>query len=300
MIPKPRHLLLTGADGQIGLALREAAWGPDYILHALTREELDISDSGAVATVLASKPFAGVINAAAYTAVDKAETDVSASFLANTLAPARLAEIAHDAGVPMVHFSTDYVFDGRLDRPYREADTPNPLSIYGLSKLSGERAVLMAHPRSVVLRTAWVVSRHRSNFVKTMLRLAKDQDVVRVVADQYGSPTSASDIAEAVVKVMSRLDEDAAAPTGVYHLVNRGYTNWAGLAREIFTASSASNGPSAVVEEITTADYPTPAARPKNSRMETDKIADGFGIRLRPWQEAIGDIVADVNGGRGW
>lgn len=246
--------------------------------------------------MLASRPFAAVINAAAYTAVDKAEMEVSAAFAANTLAPARLAEAASEAGIPLVHFSTDYVFDGRLDRPYRETDHENPLGIYGLSKFAGERAVLSAHPRSVVLRTAWVVSANGSNFVKTMLRLAEERDTVRVVADQYGCPTSAADIAGAVVTVASRLIKDPATPGGLYHLVNEGQTSWAGLAREIFAASAATGGPTAVVEEIATADYPTPATRPGNSRMATDKITADFDIRLRPWQTAIGEIVAELNG----
>lgn len=290
-----KHILLTGGEGQVGQALRRAIWPAGCVVHAPTRDELDINDCDAVARTLASTPFSAVINAAAYTAVDKAETEVSSAFAANALAPAILAERTFGAGVPMVHFSTDYVFDGRSDRPYRETDQANPIGIYGLSKFAGERAVLLAHPGSIVLRTAWVISAQRSNFLKTMLRLAKDRAVVRVVADQHGCPTSAADIADAVTTIVSRVVTDPSAPHGLYHLVNAGQTNWAGLAREIFAASAATGGPTAMVEDITTADYPTPAFRPANSRLAIAKIAADFDIRPRPWQAAVGDIVAEMN-----
>lgn len=294
-----KHILLIGGTGQIGLSLRRTGWPTDYVVHAPSRDQLDINDAGAINRTLASGRFSAVVNAAAYTAVDKSETDVSAAFAANTLAAAYLAEAARAAGVPMVHFSTDYVFDGRLDRPYRETDPASPIGVYGLSKFAGERAVLMAHPGSVVLRTAWVVSPHRSNFLKTMLRLAQTKDRVQVVADQQGCPTSAADIADATIAIVSRLVDDPSSPAGLYHLVNTGQTHWAGLAREIFAASAETGGRAAVVEEITTAEYPTPAARPANSRLATDKIAADFGIRLRPWPAAVREIVKELNQGEG-
>lgn len=298
MPSEPKHILVTGGGGQVGLALCKASWPAGYVVHAPASDELDINDADAVIRTLTSASFSAVINAAAYTAVDKAETEVSAAFAVNALAPAVLAEAAHSAGVPMVHFSTDYVFDGLLDRPYRETDAASPIGVYGVSKFAGERAVLSAHPRSVVLRTAWVVSPHRSNFLKTILRLARDRAVVRVVADQHGCPTSASDIADAAITVVTRLIEEPTSPVGLYHLVNEGQTTWAGLAREILAASAATGGSTAAVEDITTADYPTPAARPANSRLATDKIGTDFGIRLRPWPVAIREIVKELNEGR--
>jgi len=289
-----KQILLAGGGGQVGLALRKATWPKGYVLRAPTRDELDISDVDAVSRAFESAQFSAVINAAAYTAVDKAEAEVSAAFRTNTLAPAILAEAARSAGVPMVHFSTDYVFDGKLDRPYRETDPACPIGVYGLSKFAGERAVLSAHPGSVVVRTAWVVSPDRSNFLKTMLRLAQDRATVQVVADQRGCPTSAADIADATITIVSRLISEPSSPTGLYHLVNSGETNWAGLAREIFETSAAMGGCAAMVEDITTADYPTAAARPANSRLATDKIAADFGIRLRAWPAAVRQILEEL------
>lgn len=294
-----KHILLIGGTGQVGLSLCHANWPAGYVVYAPFREQLDINDAGAVHRMLASGRFSAVINAAAYTAVDKAETDVAAAFAANTLAPAHLAEAARAAGVPMVHFSTDYVFDGTLDRPYRETDPARPIGVYGLSKFAGERAVLTAHPGSVVLRTSWVVSPHRSNFLKTMLHLAQTRDRVQVVADQLGCPTSAQDIAGATITIVSRLVDDPSSPTGLYHLVNSGETHWAGLAREIFAANAVTGGREIGVEDITAADYPTPAVRPANSRLATDKITKDFGVKMRPWPAAIREIVKELNEGEG-
>jgi dTDP-4-dehydrorhamnose reductase len=295
----PIHLLVTGAQGQVGQALRARDWGPGVVLHAPGRDELDIADAGAVDAAFAAIPVTAVINAAAYTAVDKAETEVAAAFRANALAPAVLAEAAARAGVPILHLSTDYVFDGTADRPYTEEDRTNPLGAYGQSKRAGEWAVLAANPRALVLRTAWVISAYRANFLKTMIRLAQERDVVRVVDDQRGCPTGAADLAEALAEIARRVIADPSAPTGVYHLANAGETSWAGLAEEVFARSGDLGGPTAKVERITTSDYPTPAARPMNSRLDTGKIAADFGVRLRPWQAAVRDIVTDLNEGRG-
>lgn len=299
MSSDPTHILLTGGTGQIGLSLRHAKWPPGYVVHAPSREELDLNDADAIRRMVASGRFSAVVNAAAYTAVDKAEADVSTALAVNALAAAYLAEAASGAGVPMVHFSTDYVFNGRLGRPYRETDPTNPIGVYGVSKFAGECAVLSVHPRSVVLRTAWVVSPYRSNFLKTMLRLARTRGTVQVVADQQGCPTSAADIADATITIVSRLIDDSSSPAGLYHLVNAGHTHWAGLAREIFAARAELSGHAIVVEEITTAEYPTPAARPADSRLATDKIAADFGVKLRPWPAAIREIVKELNEGEG-
>ncbi len=285
------HILVTGGAGQVGLELAAADW-PDHVrLHLPTRDQLDLGDAGAVAALFAETPFAAVINSGAYTAVDKAETEIAAAFSANAMGPALLAQATKSAGIPLIQVSTDYVFNGSADRPYVEDDTVAPLGVYGASKLAGELAVRSGNPRSVVLRTAWVISRHRANFLKTMLRLAADRPALRVVDDQHGCPTGAADIAEALKTISLRMIADPDAPTGVYHFVNAGDTTWAGLAREVFALSAARGGPSATVEGITTADYPTPARRPANSRLSTDRITADYGIVPRPWQTTVSDIV---------
>jgi dTDP-4-dehydrorhamnose reductase len=290
----PVHILITGGAGQVGLALQRVAWPAEVVIHAPDRAALDLSDPAAITAAFAQTPFKAVINAAAYTAVDKAETDRDAAFAVNATAPGLLAQAAADHGAAMLQVSTDYVFDGAKSAPYVEDDATGPLGVYGASKLAGEEAVLAAHPRAVVLRTAWVLSPDRANFLKTMLRLAADRPQLRVVEDQIGCPTSAADIAETLKTLTLCLLADPAAPTGVYHFVNAGETSWAGLAREILRLSAARGGPSAEVEGIPTTDYPTPARRPANSRLATDKITRDFAIHPRPWQDATAEIVEQL------
>jgi dTDP-4-dehydrorhamnose reductase len=288
-------ILVTGGAGQVGLELARVAWPEHVRLHQPTRAELDLADAEAVRALFARVPFRAVINAAAYTAVDRAETEVASAFAANAMGPAILAELTRAADIPLVQVSTDYVFDGSHEQDYAESDPVGPLGVYGASKLAGEVAVRTGNPRSVVLRTAWVLSPHRANFLKTMLRLAADRPVLRVVEDQTGCPTSAKDIAEALAEITLRMIADPEAPTGVYHFVNGGSTSWAGLAREIMALSAARGGPSAEVEGITTADYPTPARRPSNSRLSTFKITRDYGVTPRPWREAVAEIVAELH-----
>lgn len=287
-------ILITGGSGQVGPELARADWPAHIRLHLPTRDALDLGDAQAVRAAFAATPFRAVINSGAYTAVDKAETEVASAFAANAMGPAILAEVTKAAGIPLIQVSTDYVFDGSGDRDYVETDPVGPLGVYGASKLAGEVAVTSGNPRSVVMRTAWVLSPHRANFLKTMLRLAADRPALRVVDDQHGCPTSARDIAAALKAICLRMIEDTAAPTGVYHFVNAGSTTWAGLAREIMALSAAHGGPSATVEGITTAEYPTPARRPSNSRLETSKITRDYGIAPRPWQDAVAEIVAEL------
>lgn len=287
-------ILITGGAGQVGLELARADWPSHVRLHLPTRDQLDLGDAEAVRAAFAATPFKAVINSGAYTAVDKAETEVAAAFAANAMGPAILAEVTRAAGIPLIQVSTDYVFDGSGERDYAETDPVGPLGVYGASKLAGEVAVTTGNPRSVVMRTAWVLSSHRANFLKTMLRLAGDRPTLRVVEDQHGCPTSARDIAGALKAITLRMIEDDQAPTGVYHFVNAGSTTWAGLAREIMALSAARGGPSATVEGITTADYPTPARRPSNSRLDTSKITRDYGIAPRPWTDAVAEIVAEL------
>ena len=288
------HILITGGAGQVGLELQSVDWPSHVILHAPPRTELNLGDLGSVRAAFATTPFAAVINCGAWTAVDQAETNVAAAFAANAMGPAVLADVTREAGVPLVQVSTDYVFDGSKTVPYEETDSVGPLGVYGASKLAGEFAALTGNPRCVVLRTAWVLSSHRSNFLKTMLRLAADRPSLRVVEDQHGCPTAARDIAAALKSITMRMIADPGAPTGVYHFVNAGETSWAGLARAIFACSARSGGPSATVEGIPSAGYPTTARRPANSRLCGDKLTRDYAIVPRPWQEAVDEIVSEL------
>lgn len=292
---EPRHILITGGAGQVGLELQAHAWPEGVVVHAPARDELNLADPASVRAALAARPYAAVINSAAWTAVDMAEDAVADAFLANAQGPAVLAEATRQAGVPLVQVSTDYVFDGSADRPYVESDPVGPLGVYGASKLAGELAVRSGNPRSVVLRTAWVLSVHRANFLKTMLRLAESRDRLGVVGDQVGCPTSARDIAQALATITLRLMDDPNAPTGVYHFVNAGEASWAGLAAEVFALAKAAGRPSAEVDAITTDQYPTPAKRPANSRLNTTKLSRDFGIQPRDWRGAVAEIVAELN-----
>ena len=284
-------ILITGGQGQVGIELAALAWPDDVKLNVPTRAELDLTSAESVRVYFAGKSFAAIINPAAYTAVDNAESEIGAAFAVNALGPALLAEAVKAAGTPIVHISTDYVFDGSKDGIYHEGDAVRPLGVYGASKEAGEQAIRAGSARSVILRTAWVVSPHRGNFVKTMLRLGAERPVLRVVDDQHGCPTSAGDLARAAATVALRLIADPAAPTGTYHFVNDGGTTWCGLARHVFTAAGKLGRPAPAVQGITTAEYPTPARRPANSRLSTARLAADFGIRPRPWQEAMDDIV---------
>lgn len=295
---EPVHILITGGAGQVGLELLAAGWPEGVVVHAPTRGELDLGDIESVKAAFASIPFAAVINSGAYTAVDKAETDVAAAFAANAMGPAVLAEVTRAAGVPLIQVSTDYVFDGTKESAYIESDPVAPLGVYGASKLAGEVAVRTGNPRSVVLRTAWVLSVHRANFLKTMLRLAADRPGLRVVGDQTGCPTSARDIAATLKTIALRMIADADAPTGVYHFVNAGETTWAGLAQEIMTLSAASGGPSATVEAITTSEYPTPARRPVSSRLSTTNLTRDYGVEPREWRAAVAEIITELSAER--
>lgn len=288
-----QDILITGGAGQVGLELTRLDWG-DVRIHQPDRAELDIGSPASVAAWFEQHPVSAVINPAAYTAVDKAQDDSAAAFLANAQGPAYLAEATRRAGVPLIHVSTDYVFDGSKAEPYTEEDRVAPLGSYGASKLAGEYAVLAGNPRSVVMRTAWVISVHRANFLKTMLRVAATNPQLRVVDDQIGCPTSAADIAAALQAIALRMIADVDAPTGIYHFVNEGSVSWCGLAREIFALSAAQGGPTAEVVAITTADYPTPTKRPANSRLSAAKITADYGIAPRAWRDAVADIIREL------
>lgn len=289
-----RRILVTGGDGQVGRELRRAHWPSGLVPHFPDRSALDLCDSASILTCLGSGEWVGVVNCAAYTAVDAAEDDVARAFQINAQGPAVLAEAAAHRDIPIVHLSTDYVFDGTFDRPYRESDPVGPVNVYGASKLAGELAVRAANPRSVVLRTAWVLSAHRTNFLKTMLRLGSTSPRLRVVADQHGNPTAAADIAAAVMVICQQLADDAVAPCGTYHFAGAGDAAWHDVACEVFAAAGRHGQAAPVVEQITSAQFPTRAPRPANSRLDTALITRTFGIRPRHWRDAVHDIVEEL------
>ena len=280
-------ILVTGGSGQVGGAILRLA-GRDAEIVAPGRDQLDLTDAQALAAMIATRPWAAIVNCAAYTAVDKAESDVVAAWRVNALAPAALAAASNAAGVPILHVSTDYVFSGAKSDFYVEDDSVAPLGVYGASKLGGELAVRSANPRHIILRTAWVVSATGGNFLKTMLRLGAERPHLRVVADQKGCPTSADDIARAILTILGRIGD---GPYGTYHFVNAGQASWHDLAERVFARAATHGHPVPSVEPIATSDYPTPAARPANSRLATAKIMRDFGISPRDWHEAIDEIV---------
>ena len=287
----PIDILILGATGQVGTELMRQAWPPQIKLHAPGRRELDFANENALDEIVASRRWACVINTAAYTAVDNAETEVGSAWRTNALAPAVLAAATAKSQTPIVHISTDYVFDGESGKPYRPEDPIRPKSVYGASKAGGEYAVRTANPRHVIIRTAWVFSQHRSNFVKTMLRLAAEREVLRVVDDQHGCPTSAADLASALMNICQRLLDDLTGPWGTYHFANAGQTTWCGLAREVMAGAQKRGARTVPVEAIATADFRTKAARPANSALATDSLVRDYAIRPRPWQHALEDVL---------
>lgn len=292
------RILVTGAGGQLGRALLRQRWPAGYEAVGLDRAALDLADPDAVAAALTMERWAAVINAAAYTAVDRAESEPTAAWRANALGPAALAAACTAASVPLVHVSTDYVFDGAKQGAWAVDDATAPLGVYGASKLGGEWAVRTACRRHVIVRTAWLVSATGHNFVRTMLRLAAESPAVRVVADQRGAPTGADDLAAALAGVAIRLAEDAEAPIGTFHFAGAGETSWHGFAEAIFAQSAARGGPSARAEPIATADYPTPAHRPANSLLSTEAISRAYGIVPRAWQDMLDDILDELIGAK--
>lgn len=284
------QILLTGGAGQLGTELQRLA-PSDWRIVAPPRRDLDLARPEQVAAQVGARTWSLVINAAAYTAVDRAEDDVAAAWTANALGPAVLAAESAKLGAPIVHVSTDYVFDGANPAPYVETDPVAPIGVYGASKEAGEQAVRTASPRHVILRTAWVVSPHGANFIKTMFRLAAERPALRVVDDQHGCPTSAADLARAIIALGERLIADPAAPTGTYHFVNSGEATWFELAREAFSLRSAHGLAAPSLAAISTAEYPTRARRPANSRLSTAKLERDYGVVARPWQAAIKEVV---------
>jgi dTDP-4-dehydrorhamnose reductase len=286
-------LLVLGGDGQVGYELRRLAWPAGYRIAAFDRADLDIALPGQVATTVAREHPDIVVNAAAYTAVDRAESEPEIAWATNCTGPANLAAACHDALIPLIHISTDYVFDGTKAGPYCEDDPVHPLGVYGASKEAGDRAVRGALARHVILRTAWLYSAHGHNFVKTMLRLGQERPVLRVVADQIGSPTSAADLAAAIGAIVQQITLGN-SNWGTYNFAGGGAVSWHGFAEAIFELAAPWRGATPLVEAIATADYPTPARRPANSVLDCQRIGEVFGIVPRPWREALAEVIAEL------
>jgi dTDP-4-dehydrorhamnose reductase len=289
----PLHLLQFGAEGQLGQELTRIAGHDNAIRHSVRSiAEVDFTKPEQITdAVLGAEEVDIVINAAAYTAVDRAESEPALAQAINGVAVGRLAEACYMRGVPLIHVSTDYVYDGAKPAPYVESDSTNPLNVYGRTKLAGEELIRACLDSHVILRTSWVYSAHGANFVKTMLRLGAEREELRVVDDQIGAPTSAADLAQAIVTIARALAEDQRS-FGTFHFANQGETSWRQFAEEIF-AQAGWAGIRARVVPIASVDYPTPARRPANSRLDTAKIREVFGIVPPPWQKSLTSVLAD-------
>ena len=287
-------ILATGGGGQVGTELtrRAEAWGAE--VEALTRDDLDITQATAVRDVIEAAHADVVINAAAYTAVDKAEEDSERAFAANRDAPGHIAKVCAHLGIPLIHISTDYVFDGTKTGAYLEDEPVNPLGVYGTSKEAGERAVRDAWDEHVIMRTSWVYAAHGSNFVRTMLRVGAERDSLRVVADQIGAPTFAGDIADAALAISGKIAGQHASPWGTYHYTAKGQTTWHGFAEAIFERAETALGHRPLLEAISTSEYPTPARRPVNSVLDCAKIDVKFSPPRRSWREGLAEVLDDL------
>jgi dTDP-4-dehydrorhamnose reductase len=289
------RILVFGAGGQLGVALLRAPTVANLRVIGVTRAEADLTDAAAVAAVLTECQPDAVINAGAYTAVDRAEAEPERAYAVNATGPEILGRTAARLNIPVVHVSTDYVFDGTAARPYREDDPTAPLGVYGASKRAGEVALSTQQPAHVIVRTAWVFGQHGHNFVKTMQRLGQERPEVRVVADQRGTPTAAVDLAAVLLEVAQRLARapvpERLAMAGIYHFTNAGETTWHGLAEAVFADQARRGGRRPICTPITTGEYPTSARRPANSRLDNGKIERMFGIARRPWQQALADVL---------
>lgn len=279
-------LLVFGRSGQVATELARLAPEARF----LGRDAADLTDPEACARAIRDSGCAMVINAAAYTAVDRAETDADIARAVNADAPAAMARAAAALGVPFLHISTDYVFDGSGTQPWVETDPTGPLGVYGATKLAGERGIDVAGGQWAVMRTSWVFSAHGANFVKTMLRLGAERDELRVVADQHGGPTPAADIAQACLTMAEAMRADASRG-GVYHFSGAPDTSWAGFAREIMAQA----GLSCHIVDISTSDYPTPARRPANSRLNCAAISRDFGIARPDWRAGLAKVLQELN-----
>ncbi len=287
-------ILVTGGSGQLATSLARA--GRALPMLHIGRPAFDFDRPETIAAAFAAHRFAAVINAAAYTSVDAAEDDPAAAFRANRDGPARLAVLAAEAGIPLIHISTDYVFDGIKGAPYVESDPPAPLGVYGASKLAGEEAVLAVGGHAIVLRTAWVISPTGRNFVRTMIGASRKTKHLRVVADQHGQPTSAAELAASILAILGRIESEGwqARFGGLFHAAGTGETTWHGLATAVFEEAARHSIAPPEIAPIRTADWPTRARRPADSRLDCTHLAEVFGIRLPPWRESLRPLIDEL------
>jgi dTDP-4-dehydrorhamnose reductase len=290
MLARNCKILVTGAAGQLGQSLKEeAAHFPNFEMIYVTRAEMDLRDPHSMRASIKKYAPTFIVNAGAYTAVDAAESYSEVAFEVNATGVGTLAAICKEQDIALIHISTDYVFDGESDVAYLEMDATNPQTVYGESKLAGEARVIKASlNRFAIIRTSWVYSVYGHNFLKTMLRLGKDRDVLRVVNDQYGVPTLANDLAKAIFCMLPQLEK---SNSGVYHFSNSGSTTWFGFAQSIFRQTNNS----VLIHPVATTAYPTPAKRPKFSVLNTDKMRDTFGVLTPDWRDSLQSILSIVD-----
>lgn len=291
------RIAVTGLRGQVVSSLVERGAARAEII-AIGRPQANLADQDSIMAALAKTNCDVIINAAAYTAVDKAEQEPEVALRVNADGAGFVAQAAATIGVPLLHLSTDYVFDGTLTRPYRETDATHPTGAYGRSKLLGEAQAAAAQPNHVILRTAWVYSPFGANFVRTMLRLGETRAELGVVADQLGNPTSALDIADALLAIAARVVADPSPNLrGLFHMTGQGEASWADLAQATFAAATRQGRAPVRVKRISTADYPTPAKRPANSRLDNTKLKEIYGLALPHWQASLPPCVERLLGG---
>jgi dTDP-4-dehydrorhamnose reductase len=290
-------ILVTGRTGQLAVALAEAAPAHGVTVRCIGRPALNFDRPASIGEILHEHAPSLVINAAAYTAVDAAEDDEAAAYRANRDGPAELARLCTAGDIPLIQISTDYVFDGRKGVPYVETDVTSPQGVYGASKLAGEQAVLMSCPSVVVVRTSWVYSPTGKNFVRSMLAAAESNSSLRVVADQIGCPTSAQDLAHAVLGIAARLREDRGDRYGgIYHAAGAGAATWHELATATFAIAARHGRAVPTVEPIPTHEWPTKAVRPPDSRLDCGKLAAVFGLRLPAWRDSLARTIDSILG----
>jgi dTDP-4-dehydrorhamnose reductase len=287
-----RPILVAGKSGQLARCLLDSTVLHNVPIVAVGRPELDLESGEGIDRVMAAVEPSAIVNAAAYTAVDRAEAESERAFAVNCDGATLLAAGAARRGIPFIQISTDYVFDGSKRSPYREDDVPAPQNVYGSSKLAGEIAVLKACPGAAVIRTSWVYSPYGNNFVRTMLRLSDEQPVVRIVEDQRGTPTSAADLAVAILAIAEQLrSANGSDDAGIYHLAGDGETSWHGFATAVFASLARRGRRVPTLQAITTAEYPTPTRRPKNSCLDSSKAERIFGVRLPPWRSSLEECL---------
>jgi dTDP-4-dehydrorhamnose reductase len=285
-------ILIYGAGGQLGFELMRQGQVLGLDIHGIDFPQTDITDNVCITNDFTEINPELVVNAAAYTNVDGAESEPELAWAINRDGPAHLARRCAENKIPLIHISTDYVFDGTKNSPYRETDPVSPLGVYGRSKAEGEAAVRTLCDEHIILRTAWLYGAHGQNFVKTILRLAAQKEVIRVVADQYGSPTSAADLAETILTIAGRLRRPSPADWGTYHYCGKGVTNWHAFAERIVALSRPHGKIKTIrVEPITSAEYPTKARRPAYSALDCNLMGKQFGISPKPWQDSLNRII---------